>query len=47
MTFRIERLEGRRIRRVRLERPAKALPMKAVVSVVLLVAGFPPSVIAI
>ena len=47
LTFRIERLEGRRIRRVRLERPAKASPLKAVVSVALFVAGFPPSVIAV
>jgi CBS domain containing-hemolysin-like protein len=47
LTFRIERLEGRRIRRVRLERPAKASPLKTVVSVAFFVAGFPPSVIAV
>jgi CBS domain containing-hemolysin-like protein len=47
MTFRIERLEGRRIRRVRLERRAGASPAKAVVSIALFLAGLTPSVIAI
>jgi CBS domain containing-hemolysin-like protein len=47
MTFLIERLEGRRIRRVRLERRAGASPAKAVVSIALFLAGLTPSVIAI
>lgn len=44
MTFRIERLEGRRIRRVRLERPTNSSPKNAVVSIALFVAGFPHAV---
>jgi CBS domain containing-hemolysin-like protein len=46
MIFRIERLEGRRIRRVRLEKQAMASPIKAVVSVVLFIETLPPSVLA-
>jgi CBS domain containing-hemolysin-like protein len=46
MTFRIDRLEGRRIRRVRLERPANVSPLKAVVSIALFVETLPPGVFA-
>ena len=41
LTFRIERLEGRRIRRVRLERPVNVSPMKAVVTVALFIETLP------
>ena len=49
MTFRIERLEGRRIRRVRLVREGQtnATTMKAVVSITLFIAGLPHSVFAV
>ena len=41
MTFTIERLEGRRIRRVRLERNANTSSLKAVVSIALFVEYLP------
>lgn len=45
MTFRVERLEGRRVRRVRLERNTNASKLKAVVSLALFVETLPASVL--
>ena len=47
LTFRIERLEGRRIRRVRLQQPANVSPMKAVVSIAFFVQTLSPAVLAL
>jgi len=45
MTFRIERLEGRRIRGVRLERNSNASTLKAIVSLALFVETLPSSIL--